>query len=92
VFGERRRSVGSVDDGQRAELGRLWGELGSARSRGREAWLPVASAIVRLSREAGALSWDEVPPGLVADGSYERLMAAAGVPFTLPQERTARLS
>jgi hypothetical protein len=81
-----------VDDGQRAELGRLWGELPAARERGREAWLPVASAIVRLSREAGSLPWGEVPPGLVADGSYERLMSAAGVPFTLPPGRAAALS
>jgi hypothetical protein len=81
-----------VDEASRAELTRLWGELGEARQRDREAWLPVASAIVRLSREAGALPWREVPPGLVADGSYERLMAAAGVPFTLPPPRAARLN
>lgn len=81
-----------MDDRQRVELVRLWGELGAARSRGREAWLPVASAIVRLSRKAGALPWGDVPPGLVADGSYERLMAAAGVPFTLSAGRRAALS
>ncbi len=81
-----------MDDGQRAQLVRLWDGLAAARARGREAWLPVASAIVRLSREAGALPWDEVPPVLVSDGSYERLMAAAGVPFTLPRERAAGLS
>lgn len=81
-----------VDKASQAELTRLWGELGVAREQGREAWLPVASAIVRLSRKAGALPWGEVPAGLVADGSYERLMAAAGVPFTLPQERAAGLS
>ena len=81
-----------MDDGQRAELARLWEDLEDVRSRGRGAWLPVASAIVRLSREAGALPWRKVPPGLVADGSYERLMASAGVPFALPRGRTAGLS
>ena len=81
-----------MEQGPGAELARLWGELGVARERGREAWLPVASAIVRLSRRAGALPWGEVPPGLVADGSYGRLMAAAGVPFGLPPRRRAALS
>lgn len=84
--------MGGVDEESRAELARLWGGLAEAREHGRLMWLPVASAVVHLSREAGALPWQEVPPGLVADGSYERLMAAAGVPFTLPRKREARLN
>jgi hypothetical protein len=79
-----------VDDGQRAELARLWGELAGAPSR--VAWLPVAARVIALSREAGALPWREVPAALVADGSYERLMGRAGVPFTLPPWRRAALS
>lgn len=74
----------------RAELMRLWGELAAAESR--VAWLPVAARIVRLSREHGALPWRDVPAPLVAGGAYERLMAAAGVPFGLPPVRRAALS
>jgi hypothetical protein len=68
-----------MDDVRRSELTRLWGDLAVARDR--VAWLPVAARIVRLSRECGALLWVDVP---VADGTYARLMGAAGVEFVAP--------
>jgi hypothetical protein len=72
-----------------AELRCLWQDLAGARGQALDGrWSiqcdDLTTRIVDLSRLAGATPWDEVPFDLVADGTYQGILTAAGISIEMP--------
>lgn len=86
---------GSAEEALRQELVYLWSDLDIAirqTIRGPftppEAWsmhsLAVATRIIILSRLVGATPWEQVGYDRLLDGTYQRLLIAAGIEHTTP--------
>lgn len=82
---------GSLGDAAREELANLWTDLDQAVHYANDGrWSMgcdnVTRRIIALSRVAGSVPWQEVPWPLLASGTYQGILADAGIEHTEPAE------
>jgi hypothetical protein len=81
----------SLEAAVRDEIANLWNDLDEAMRMARNGHWSIgcdnyAGRVIRLSRLAGPVSWENVPFTMLLGGTYHRLLADAGIEHVEPGE------